>query len=148
MRRILIACCILMFAFSCGFEENPIPSVPVYLNLDITLEDKELRPIPSYKEYTPKNINIGLGERSGFGGVLVVHNILGGFNAFDRTCPYEVSQSITVEVDNEVLYAVCPKCGTKYEIGGGTGAPSGLSKHGLRQYSVTANGNKLYIRNQ
>ena len=146
MRRILTICCILMLTFSCGIEENPIPSVPVYLNLDLNLEDKELRPIPSYKEYGSRNINPGLGERAGFGGVLVVHNVFDEFKAFDRTCPYEANPSITVEVDNEVLYAVCPKCGTKYDIAG-SGAPNGSSKHYLRQYSVTINGNRLIVRN-
>ena len=146
MRRILTICCILMLTFSCGIEENPIPSVPVYLNLDLNLEDKELRPIPSYKEYGSRNINPGIGERAGFGGVLVVHNVFDEFKAFDRTCPYEATPSITVEVDNEVLYAVCPKCGTKYDIAG-SGAPNGSSKHYLRQYSVTINGNRLIVRN-
>ena len=148
MRRILIACCIFIFAFSCGFEKNPIPDAPVYINLDLTFEDKELKAIPSYKEYTARNINIALGERAGFAGILVVHNMLGEYKAFDRACPYEINAGVTVEVDNEVLYAVCPKCGTTYEIGIGPGVPNGSSKHGLRQYSVISNGNnKLVIKN-
>ena len=147
MRRILITCCILTFALSCDVKRNPIPDAPVYLNLDLTFEDKELKAIPSYKEYTAKNINIALGERAGFGGILVVHNMLGEYKAFDRACPYEINAGITVEVDNEVLYAVCPKCGTTYEIGIGSGVPNGSSKHHLRQYSVTLNGNKLIVSN-
>ena len=147
MKRILIICCILIFAFACKVEENPIPIVSVYLNLDLTFEDKELKAVPSYKEYTIKNINIGLGERAGYGGVLVVHNMLGEYRAFDRACPFEANSSVTVEVDSEVLYATCPKCGTKYEIGLSPGIPSGSSKHSLRQYNVSLNGNKLIVKN-
>jgi nitrite reductase/ring-hydroxylating ferredoxin subunit len=118
------------------------------LSLDITFEDKELRAIPSYKEYTDKSINPGLGERRGFGGVLVVHTVLNEYKAFDRACPYEAQPGITVEVDNEILYATCPKCGSKYEIGFGTGAPSdGVSKYGLRPYNTALTGNKLIVSN-
>jgi hypothetical protein len=147
MRRILIICCILISAASCKVEENPIPRVAVYLNLDLTYEDKELKTIPSYKEYTAKNINIGIGERAGFGGILVVHDHLGQYKAFDRACPFEATSSVTVKVDDDILYAVCPKCGTTYEIGLSNGVPSGKSKHGLRQYNVVLNGNKLIVKN-
>ena len=147
MKRLSIICCILILTFSCGIERNPIPDAPVYLNLDLSNKDKELRVIPSYKEYTARDINFAIGERAGFGGVLVVHNMLDEYKAFDRTCPYEINAGITVEVDNEVLYAVCPKCGTTYEIGIGAGIPNGQSKHGLRQYNVTLNGNRLIVGN-
>ena len=147
MRRILFILFILISTFSCKVEKNPIPITAVYLNLDLTYEDKELKTIPSYKEYTIKNINIGLGERAGYGGILVVHDMLGKYKAFDRACPHETNPGVTVEVDNEVLYAVCPKCGTKYEIGIGDGIPNGSSKHSLRQYSVTISGDKLIVRN-
>ena len=147
MRRILIIFCILTVILSCKVEENPIPIVGVYLNLDLTFKDKELKAIPSYKEYTYKNINTALGERAGYGGVLVVHNMLGEYKAFDRACPYEINAGVTVEVDNEGLYAVCPKCSTKYEIGIGSGSPNGSSKHSLRQYSVIINGSQLIVKN-
>ena len=115
MKRILMFCCILLSHLSCTDEyDNPIPVAPVYLNLDLTFKDKELKAVPSYKEYTDKNINLTLGERRGYGGVLVVHTMLGEYKAFDRSCPNEVQAGITVEVDSEVLYATCPKCGSKY----------------------------------
>ncbi|MDR1524569.1 MAG: (2Fe-2S)-binding protein [Tannerella sp.] len=149
MKRILLICCLLISYLSCTDEyKNPIPLLPVYLYLDLTFEDKELKAIGSYKEYTDKNINHELGERCGFGGVLVVHTMLDEFKAFDRTCPFEVQPNITVEVDREVLYAVCPKCGSKYDLGFGTGGLNkGVSKHGLRPYNTTLSGNKLIVKN-
>jgi nitrite reductase/ring-hydroxylating ferredoxin subunit len=151
MKRItLIVCYLLASHLSCTDKyDNPIPSLPVYLYLDLTFEDKELKTIGSYKEYTGQNINPGLGERTGFGGILVVHTMLDEYKAFDRTCPHEVQSDITVEVDTESLNAICPKCGTKYDvIMFGTGTPSeGASKHGLRPYHTTQNGNKLIVKN-
>jgi nitrite reductase/ring-hydroxylating ferredoxin subunit len=149
MKRIFIICCILLSHLSCTDEyDNPIPVAPVYLNLDLTYKDKELKTVPSYKEYTDRDINPALGERRGFGGILVVYTMLGEYKAFDRACPNEVQANITVEVDNEILYATCPKCGSKYEIGFGTGSRSeGVTTHGLRSYSTTLNGSKLIIKN-
>ena len=148
MKRILLIVCIIISAISCKEHRNPIPIMPVYLNLDLTFKDKELKAIPSYKEYTRSNINSQIGERAGFGGVLVIHTMLGEYKAFDLTCPYEINQNITVKVDDEVLYAVCPKCGTKYEIGFGTGAPDGASKHGLLEYhKITLTGSNLRVSN-
>jgi nitrite reductase/ring-hydroxylating ferredoxin subunit len=145
MRRFVFML-IASFAFlSCGDDENPIPDMRVYLNLDLTFEDKELKAIPSFKEYTVKNVNLALGEAVGFGGVLVVHTMTDEYKAFDRACPFEANSTIAVAVDDVVLYAVCPRCGTKYDIGFGTGAPTGSSKHFLKQYNVIHSSNKLKV---
>ncbi|MDR1813531.1 MAG: (2Fe-2S)-binding protein [Tannerella sp.] len=146
MKRLLLIFAIL-FSASCGEHENPIPTMTVYLNLDLTFEDKELKAFPSFKEYTTKNINAALGERIGFGGVLVVHTILDEYVAFDRACPYESNSTVTVEVDENVLNAVCPRCGTVYDLSMVPGAPNGKSKYYLKKYTVIQNGNKLIVKN-
>ncbi|MDR1722748.1 MAG: (2Fe-2S)-binding protein [Tannerella sp.] len=145
-RALLLACYVLLAMNSCKVEENPIPDYAVYITIDLGTEDKELRAVPSYKEYTSKNTKPGF-ESVGFGGVLVVHTTLGDYKAFDRACPYEVNNNITVEVDDAILYATCPKCGTKYDIAFGTGAPNGVSKHYLKTYRVLQSGSKLTVRN-
>jgi hypothetical protein len=149
MKRIFIICCIFLSHLSCTDEyDNPIPLAPVYLNLDLTFEDRALKAIPSCKTYTDKNINPALGERRGFGGILVVHTLLDEYKAFDRACPYEAQAGITVEVDEALLYAVCPQCGSKYEIGFGTGSLSeGTGRYGLRPYTAILSGSKLIIKN-
>jgi len=125
--------------FSCSDDRNPIPSSRVYLKLDLTFKDKELKTIPSYKIYTTKNINTANRESVGFGGVLVVHTYLDEYKAFDIACPYEAKQSVTVSVDEEIRYAVCPVCNTSYDIGFGTGAPNGASRYYLRTYNIYRN---------
>jgi nitrite reductase/ring-hydroxylating ferredoxin subunit len=131
----------------CDVPENPLPRRAVNLKLDLMNEDRALKTIPSFKEYTLQNINPQIGERIGFGGVLVVHTVGDEYVAFDRACPYEVNSSVTVAVDADCLNAVCPKCGTKYDLNLVPGAPNGKSQHYLLRYTVVQNGNYLVIKN-
>jgi nitrite reductase/ring-hydroxylating ferredoxin subunit len=145
MKRYIL---IFLFTFlSCEDHVNPIPSLRVNLTLDLTFEDKELKAIPSYKEFSINDVNLAQRESVGFGGVLVVHNMTGEYKAYDRACPYESNSNTTVVVDNAVLYAECPVCGTKYNLWSSDGAPDGVSKHGLRRYNITQSGNKLIVSN-
>lgn len=153
MKRFL-SCLLVLLALSCTKTiETTIPYCPVYLELDLTFQDRALKEMQAYKIYTQSNIDQD-GERTGFGGVLVYHglNNNGGageaYYAFDAACPYEAQVNIKVEVDENRIYAICPKCGSKYEILNGIGNPiEGPSKNYLQQYPVTPMGNKLYIRN-
>jgi nitrite reductase/ring-hydroxylating ferredoxin subunit len=145
--RMLVLCVGLLTSASCEKAENPIPGQRVYLRLDLSFEDKELKAIPAYKTFTLKDANLAQGESAGYGGVLVVHNMFGEYMAFDLSCPFEARRDVLVEVDREVLYAVCPVCSTKYDVGTGNGAPYGKSRHYLRRYNVTLNGNGLIVTN-
>jgi nitrite reductase/ring-hydroxylating ferredoxin subunit len=126
--------------------EDPIGNYPVYLRLDLSNKDKELRPINSSKAYTEKNINMNI-ERAGFGGVLVVHAVDDRFHAFDLACPHEASRSVLLAADENNLYAVCPRCGSKYDIAFGTGAPEGVSKYYLKRYTVSESNSQLTVSN-
>jgi nitrite reductase/ring-hydroxylating ferredoxin subunit len=147
LRALLLFAVGLLMPVSCENAENPVPGKRVYLVLDLSFEDKELKAIPSYKTFTVKDINLAQGESAGYGGVLVVHNMFGEYKAFDLSCTFEARPDVLVAVDNEILYAVCPVCGTKYDVGTGNGAPYGKSRHYLRMYNVTQNGNKLIVTN-
>ena len=143
----------LLFSACDSSFQSSIPDYPVSLELDLRFEDKELRAVQAYKIYTLRNININL-ERCGFGGVLVYHGVnslaTDAFYAFDIACPYEAQSNITVEIDNEGIYAICPKCGSKYELINGVGNPvEGVSKEYLKQYRVDVdiNGEKIYVHN-
>jgi nitrite reductase/ring-hydroxylating ferredoxin subunit len=125
---------------------SSIPNYPVYLELDLAFEDNALIPVLAYKIYTPQNVNQAV-EKTGFGGVLVFHGI-GAYYAFDTACPHEVSRSVTVDVDNEHLYAVCPRCQTKYDLTSGVANPvSGPGHEQLKSYRVWSNDNKIYVGN-
>jgi len=144
---LLLSLALLGGLCACSKEENPIPSMPVYLKLDLSTTDRELKTIPSYKEYTGKDVNTALGERAGFAGVLVVHTLLNEYVAFDRACPFEANSNIIVVVDNEILNAVCPRCSTKYDLSLAPGAPNGQSRYYLKKYSVSQSSNFLTVKN-
>ncbi|WP_293672212.1 hypothetical protein [uncultured Parabacteroides sp.] len=146
MKRFL-SCLLVLLALSCSkFEESDIPYAYVNIEIDLRFQDKDLVPLLSYKEIT----QIGTFHKGiGFAGVLLVHGYDDIFYAYDLCCPHEVSKDIKIVAD-DTGYAKCPKCGTIYEIGLGTGAPNGASKYPLRRYTVTpksASGQEWVVMN-
>ncbi|MDE6717645.1 MAG: hypothetical protein K2J70_05555 [Muribaculaceae bacterium] len=80
---------------------------------------------------------------TGYGGVLLI----GGFDytinevcplAYDLSCPVERKADIRVRIDGDNFEAVCPDCGSKYDVTMGAGAPisgEAASHHySLRRY--------------
>lgn len=151
MKRIF-ACLLLFTILSCSKTiDSGIPYRRVYLELDLTNQDWKLKEAQAYKIFTQQNIDLA-GELTGFGGVLVYHGLSStgsndAYYAFDAACPNEAQSNITVEVDDAHIYAICPKCSSKYELLNGFGNPvSGPSERGLQRYSVSMIGNKIYIQ--
>ena len=134
--------------------EIRIPPRPVYLELDIDFQDKALKAIQAHKIYTEKDTDQE-GERTGFGGVLVFHGLSSNgsdtFYAFDAACPHEASPNVRVAIDESAVYAICPKCGSKFEVLNGFGnpvaGPCAQEKQGLKRYKVSVERNKIYIFN-
>lgn len=80
---------------------------------------------------------------TGFGGILLVCDIHNTPKAFDLACPVERKNDVRVSVNTEKLHAVCPKCGSTYDIYSLDGYPTSgealKSKYGLQQYTVRPN---------
>ncbi len=80
---------------------------------------------------------------TGFGGVLLVGDVLGNPRAYDLSCPVErrVDVRVAIDPDDEYL-AVCPKCGSRYNVFSLAGHPvSGEAAdkgYALRPYRVEA----------
>lgn len=147
--RKFIPLLILFCALSCTKTEHSyFPSYPVYLELDLTFEDKDLNGVMAYKEYIlGKTPNLGARERTGLGGVLVYHGV-DGYRAYDLACPNETQASVRVEMDENGINAVCPKCGSKYNVFEGYGnRVDGPATRGLKQYQTALSGTKLYVTN-
>ena len=140
-----------MILLSCNSTyRSSIPDFPVYLELDLTYEDRGLKSPQASKIYIKGKSALSAYEKTGFGGVLVYNGIRDGssenYYAFDAACPVEVNQKIIVEVDSFGIYAVCPECGTKYDISYGIGNPiEGIAKERLKRYPVDRQGDILYI---
>lgn len=137
---------LLLAGFACTEKiEMRIPSQRVYLELDLTYNDKALNALYSHKIYTKDNIDQA-NEYTGFGGVLVFHGDNDIFYAFDAACPYEAQSNVIVTVENGDINAICPKCGSKYELLYGVGNPvSGPSEYYLQRYPVSRSGNKIFV---
>ncbi|MBD5201224.1 MAG: hypothetical protein HDS70_05765 [Bacteroidales bacterium] len=85
---------------------------------------------------------------TGFGGVLLIGGMdpySGNTNvplAYDLACPVEVKPDVRVRIDPETFNAVCPVCGSVYDVTMSAGAPlSGPAaapnmKYRLQNYSV------------
>ncbi len=153
--RILFYLLALSVTTSCDKKYiSNIPEYPVYLELDLSFEDKDLVGPQSCKIFTNSNINQAV-EKAGFGGVIVYHGLnnsgASSFYAFDLACPYEANRSTLLEVDDTKIYAVCTKCNSKFEMLNGIGNPvSGPSQTEgwyLKSYTVIESGNRIIIRN-
>ena len=139
MKRIFF-CLVVLLVMSCNkVNVSNVPYAPVNLTLDLRYQDKDLVGLLNFKEITQR-------RNAGFSGVLVVSGYEDKYYAFDLCCPHEANKNITVEADN-TGYATCPKCGTIYEIGLGTGTPNGVSEYALTRYQVTRRGQELIIQN-
>jgi len=149
MRRLLLMSCLIVFFVTCTKEyTNPIPSLRVFIEVDLAFRDKELVSFTGHKIFTPKNTVHGK-EFVGYGGVLVTHTIFDEYKAFDLACPNEVRSNAIVEIDDE-YNAVCKVCGSKYEVimnyGSGV-CIAGPSKYPLRYYRTEVRGKTVIVRN-
>lgn len=94
---------------------------------------------------------------TGFGGVLLINGMDPYTTstdtplAYDLACPVEMKSSVRVEIEGELYNAVCPVCGSKYDVTMGGGAPlsgpaaTGDHKYGLRRYTCYPSGSGGYF---
>lgn len=147
----------LLSAFSaCNqVDDDRIPSLPVYINLSgngmwnsygVSGVGVSQRFINWKGTVSPSGFSFTANTYLGFGGVLLI----GGVDpftsdpnvplAYDLACPVERSQTVRVNIDPDNLDAVCPQCGSRYDViiagGSPVGGPAltGEYKYGLRRY--------------
>jgi len=126
---------------SCGDNKTSIPPMPVSMQINL-LQEPTLLSLGATKTYT--KVSTGL-ESLGFGGILLVHTFDDSYCAFDLACPYEVKNTVRVEVQPD-LSVKSPECGSRYRITDGSGwVITGPSKEKLKQYHVYPSGNYLYV---
>lgn len=88
---------------------------------------------------------------TGFGGVLMTCTALSNYCAFDMACPVEHSPEVRVAIDSELNMAVCPKCGSIYDVfqleespGYPVGGPARKDGYGLTVYRVAFGADGCY----
>ena len=152
----------LMFvvAQSCTkINDEQIPSYPVNLNLSTAgywqtygVTSPGMYRVFNAVEHIPSNYPYVATSRTGFGGVLLVSDIYSGEPmAYDMSCPVERRADVRIRIEEPSYEAVCDKCGSRYDVMSGWGAPlSGkafVQKVGLSRYSVVKTGSGYNVMN-
>jgi nitrite reductase/ring-hydroxylating ferredoxin subunit len=79
-------------------------------------------------------------------GIIIYRNSQDEYFAYDRTCPYHVEESNPVNIWTNPLFAVCPVCGTKYQLfWSGIPTDEGPSIYPLKQYRASYNPNTFEL---
>lgn len=128
----------LLISFSgCKKDNEQIPDV--YVDLYIYTTDPafaNLNAIGGYQYFS-----------GGSKGILVYRKSQNEFMAYDRHCPYKVSDGNIVTVDaNSGLLAVDSKCGSKFLITDGS-VNQGPAVNPLKRYQTAFDGTVLHIYN-
>lgn len=162
----------LLFALACNLtncdevdsERIPAYRVQIALNSPGLWDTFGVGGYGMYREFivetrTPSNFPFTETTFTGYGGVLLIMAMdpFGGGDmlplAYDLSCPVECKPYIRVYVDQNSLEAVCPVCGSHYDILMSGGAPlagpayTGSVKYGLQRYRcLPSNGGFVITR--
>lgn len=148
MRKTIVLIIALLILVSCNETQvnvdSPVPKYTVSLTLNVMVDAPILDTQGGFfvvKE--PRKY----GEYIGFGGIVIFHGFDDRFYAYDLCCPHECKREICVEPSMAGI-ATCPKCGSEYDIGFGSGQPTKApSVYPLRRYTVTVSGYNIRVTN-
>ncbi|MCM1522449.1 MAG: hypothetical protein NC039_07345 [Muribaculaceae bacterium] len=145
----------IIFISGCdSVNDDRIPYAEVYLNFP-TVADWNIHGVKgdaaAYNIYirqgntrVPSNFPYTDLDRTGYGGLLLVNDVMGNSLAYDLSCPVEAQPTIRLHVPADQAFAECSTCGSTYEIYTNHGMPrSGPAADrgfALQRYSVTSGG--------
>ena len=124
-----------------NLDDNVVPWVEVKVQIN-TLDAK-------YIDLQNVNGRVMV-KNQGYGGngIIVYRSAESVFNAYDCTCTYEQSDTCAVMFDEgNIAGAVCPVCGSKFELVNCGMPTSGKARHSLKSYRVSFNDPYLRIFN-
>lgn len=145
----------LLLTMSCDREKNEvIPDITI--DFTINFSDPEFFDlyyspgISALISSSHRHLGIGTG---GFdnNGIIIYNTGLQGFeySAFDRTCPHcYVTESASVAVNIDGVYAVCPRCTTSYALGASGLPQTGPGQYYLKNYKTGYTGQSLRVWNR
>lgn len=143
---------IISILSSCNKENDVIPDVYVNFNLDLSdPQFVDLNGFGGTVTVNAKTNNWGVNAAGYNGNGIIVHAGADEFFAYDRTCPHDYSidgSSEKVNIDPSFsIYAICPKCGTKYALSAGGTPASGIGRYPLKNYKTSVNGRYVTVWN-
>jgi nitrite reductase/ring-hydroxylating ferredoxin subunit len=135
---------LFLFGIITGCKKNSTPptsGVPnVSVNFTVSVNNAQYS----------KLLNVGgwVYVTGGYDGIILFCNGPGTYLAFDRGCPYDCETNTTafVNVQTSGITAVCPVCGTTYNLYGGT-VTKGPGSIALKQYTTNFDGTNLTVQN-
>ncbi len=141
------------FLISCSKNKNDV--IPdVYIDFYISLNDPQFFNLTAPLNYVYVNAstnNMG-SKAAGYdnNGIIIFRSQEYEFLAFDRTCPYDYSvNGLSVQVNAEdMIYAVCPECKSKYALPNfGTPLSGSVSRYPLKNYKTSFDGVNVRVWN-
>jgi Rieske Fe-S protein len=133
---------LLVLMQACKEKVDYIPYVPVNFTVDLN----------RFNDLTATGYSMKY-PYDGYGGVIiyceyydVMNPSLSVYHAYDATCTVEVSDSCSIENNENGLRASCPCCGSIYTLFDGYPI-SGEASVSLKYYNISILGNKLYVSN-
>jgi len=144
---------ITLSLLSCKKEKNDV--IPdVYVDFYISLSDPLFfdLAVPLNFVYVNASTNNLGSKAAGYdnNGIIIFRSQEYEFLAFDRTCPHDYAvNSLSVQVNVEdMLYAVCPECKSKYALPNfGTPLSGSVSKYPLKNYKTSFDGVNVHVWN-
>lgn len=139
----IVALLLILYGCEGGINnQTNIPDMPVSLSINIMQDAPTLNVQGGYIEI---NEPLKYGQFVGYGGIVIFHGFDDYFYAFDMSCPHECKRDVRIECSMAGM-GVCPKCGSTFDIGFGTGfANKGPSKYPLRRYQVMVSGYNIRV---
>jgi nitrite reductase/ring-hydroxylating ferredoxin subunit len=137
---------------SCNKKNDVIPDVTVDFNLDINdPEFVSLNGTGGSDTIDARTNNWGHYAAGFDGNGIIIYRFVDEFFAYDRTCPHDYSVngiSVKVKIDlTYSIYAVCPKCNTKYALSAYGTPASGIGRYPLKNYRTSFDGRYVRVWN-
>lgn len=155
LRIFLLTSLLTLALISCDGDKNEvIPDITI--DFTITFSDPEFFDL-FYSPGTSSLISsahrhLGLGTAGFDGNGIIVYNTgLQGFEyaAFDRTCPHcYVNDEVSVAVNVDGVYAICPICSTNYALGASGLPQTGPGQYYLKNYHTAFTGYSVRVWNR
>ncbi len=86
---------------------------------------------------------------TGFGGVLLVGDVMGRPAAYDLACPVECKRDVRIFINTDEMVGECPECHSKYDVfslgGHPLSGPAASDGYGLRRYNVGASSTEYML---
>lgn len=154
----VVSICAAAFLSGCdSLDDDRIPPAAVNISFP-TVAEWNIYGVASALEHRsfipekklPKGFFYTASTYCGFGGILLVGDVMGNPQAYDLACPVECRASVRVSVDPETHLAECPQCHSKYDVfslqGHPTSGEAAEKGYGLRRYRVGPGRGTVYMQ--